>query len=594
MMPLLRRVSALSLAFLFLLLFERQLPPAQAFVGYLDTSNRWRKWDLISAAPLPSTNVLNPKSKAVRYFLSSDAYSASNRTAELNAARACFDQWQAVPGSILRFEEGGLMSGAVDVNTEDNTNVVFWARNSTIVNGGMDNIFNLTGLTFIDHFSDNTLAEADIVLNGVQFSWFTDFNDSNNQGFFVEAVLLHEIGHLLGLAHSPVGCATMFPRGSRGVSVQAGLSVDEIAAVHALYPASGVSASLANLTGRVTMGTAGVFGAIVAAEDAAGNIAAGTVSNSDGTYELPALVPGNYQVRVSSVDPANASFFLLRGTDVSPTWAAAQFGFAASTNVPVTLKAGTSPTLNFTVSGTSGPRISRLRPAVADPAIFIATDYATAIPAGMSDFVIGVYSTDTFSTNAVLRVTGDGVTLGNTSINPTPIPGLPLQALSVPVHLAPNATPGMRSLVIQQGGSWSYANGFLEISTAFPDYNFDGLDDEFQRQYFARWTAPEAAPAADPDGDDFSNQDEFLYGTDPTDPSSFPKVQSVRLDASGATVTWPSAPGKRYQVYSRPQLDSVRGWQAIGAPVTSAGNVTNFLDTTATNGWRFYRVQAIP
>ena len=35
----------------------------------------------------------------------------------------------------------------------------------------------------------------------------------------------------------------MFPRGAFGVSVQEGLSVDEIAAVHALYPSSSAYAA---------------------------------------------------------------------------------------------------------------------------------------------------------------------------------------------------------------------------------------------------------------------------------------------------------------------------------------------------------------
>src|SRR6476646_3039818 len=64
--------------------------------------------------------------------------------------RACFDQWQAVSNSHLRFEEGGVMPGKLDVNTADNTNVVFWAKDSTIVDGGFDNISGATGVTFSD------------------------------------------------------------------------------------------------------------------------------------------------------------------------------------------------------------------------------------------------------------------------------------------------------------------------------------------------------------------------------------------------------------------------------------------------------------
>ena len=38
---------------------------------------------------------------------------------------------------ICVFEEGGVMPGKLDVNTGDNTNVVFWVKDSTIVDGGL-------------------------------------------------------------------------------------------------------------------------------------------------------------------------------------------------------------------------------------------------------------------------------------------------------------------------------------------------------------------------------------------------------------------------------------------------------------------------
>jgi hypothetical protein len=66
------------------------------------------------------------------------------------------------------------------------------------------------------------------------------------------------------------------------------------------------------------------------------------------------------------------------------------------------------------------------------------------------------------------------------------------------------------------------------------------------------------------------------------------------VDAAGATVTWPSLPGRRYQVLSRPRVNSIRGWQSVGAPVVSTGTRTQFLDTSATSGLQFYRIQALP
>jgi hypothetical protein len=569
---------------------------ASAHVSYLNAQNQPQKWSLLVPHAGVSNNVVNPTTKAVRYFLPAAAYSAANKTNELNAARACFDQWQAVPGSILKFEEGGVMSGELDVNTNDGTNVIFWAKNSTIVNGGMDNISGTTGLTFSDFFSDSTLAEADIVLNGVEFSWFTDFNDANNAGQFVESVLLHEIGHFVGLAHSPVGSSTMFPRGGNGVSVQAGLSPDEVAAVHALYPNASTPSTVGRIVGQVTMRGLSVLGAGVYAEDAAGNIVTGTVTRGDGVFDMPGLPPGTYQVRAVPLD-ATSAFFLMRGADVAPAYASAETGFLPTTNTTVTVRAGAMSSVNFAVTpGTPGFRIGRLLPSTTDPGIYVVVNYATAIPDGASNFTVGVYSTDPVPSDVTLRLTGDGLTFGQTTVIPNAFPGVnpPLNLVAVPVQIALTATPGMRSLIVQNGTTLAYANGYVEIPTPFPDYNFDGLDDRFQRQYFPRWTAPEAAPNANPDGDRDTNAEEFLAGSNPTDPHSLLRVDSIRWDAQGATITWPSASGRHYIVQSRPTVTSSRGWQAVSPRITAAGEQTQWLDNSATPGLQFYRVEAVP
>jgi hypothetical protein len=211
------------------------------------------------------TNNVNPVTKAVRFFIAADAYSATNRQAELNSVRACFDQWQAIPGSLLKFEEGGLINGPVDINNDDYTNVVFWAKTSPWVNGGLDNMTGILGLAIYTFFDDNTLAECDIALNGLQYRWTTTPSDTADAStYFIEPILLHEIGHLIGLDHSPVGGATMMARGESGLGLGSGLSTDEIAAVRSLYARTDWTSRQGTLQGRVTLNGVGVFGATVA------------------------------------------------------------------------------------------------------------------------------------------------------------------------------------------------------------------------------------------------------------------------------------------------------------------------------------------
>jgi len=193
------------------------------------------------------------------------------------------------------------------------------------------------------------------------------------------------------------------------------------------------------------------------------------------------------------------------------------------------------------------------------------------------------------TSGATLIITGDGLTLGA----PVFATLTGLNFISVPISVASDATPGLRSFVVQLGTNVAYANGFLEIQPPVPDFNFDGLDDRFQRQYFQLFTAEEAGPNADPDGDGFNNQAEYISGTVPTNALSLLKIESVTLTSGGSTITWQSAPQKRYQVWSR--RDVANGsWRTVGSPITATNSSTQFTDVAATNSLRFYRLQALP
>src|SRR5205814_6476410 len=129
---------------------------------------------------------------------------------ELNAVRASFAQWQSIPGTTLRFEDAGLLPPGIELNPSDHTNIVYWAKTTTFLSHSTvrNSISGLSGYTELSIAGDNTILGSDTVLNGVEYSWFTDFNNTASVGRFVESVVLHEIGHAIGLDHSPVGAAT--------------------------------------------------------------------------------------------------------------------------------------------------------------------------------------------------------------------------------------------------------------------------------------------------------------------------------------------------------------------------------------------------
>ncbi len=536
----------------------------------------------------------NPTTLAIRYHLSAQGWSTTNTAAELDAVRAAFAQWQAVSGTKLKFEEAALVNNASDVNTSDGQNMVVWLPDNRTINGGTT--FFPSGAAAVTVLAgsatDEIIAEADIVLNKNR-GWFTGFDLARTEGQFIETVALHEIGHMIGFNHSPVGGATMFWFGQQGIGAQAGLSSDDISGLRATYG----TGSFATLKGTVTLNGAAVLGANVTLETTTGLVLAGTVTKANGSYELAGLPAGAGILRVTALDPPDSQdTYLVRGIELDPYTSAynnANTSFLPATNLAVTLTAGTTATKNVAVTAGAPPfRITETRQFLTADARQ-SGDICIQLTPGQSNLWVGVYVPTLPAGTATLRLTGDGITYGDTVVVSHALRSLSL--VQVPVTVATNATPGVRSLTVTAGGFTAWANGFAEVLPTVYDFNFDSLDDRFQRRYWSPFTRAESAPEADPDGDGFVNRREAVMGSDPTSALSVNyRVTKVKVAGNGTTVTWESAPNRRYQVYSRANLQGA-AWQTVGSPVTAAagtaGETTQFLDSRPTDVFRFYQVR---
>jgi len=555
---------------------------------------RWN-FDAYDAALAP---VQNPTTLAIRYTLAAEAYSTTNRPAELNAIRAAFAQWQAIAGTKVKFEESGTAFFPNDVNPLDGQNVIVWLNANRFVNGNRT-FFPITarGLTILSTSDfDETIAEADIVLNR-SLAWTTDFNSVATGPQFVEGVTLHEIGHLLGLNHATLGGATMFWTSAGAIDHAAGLSPDEVAGLRSLYGTSAGVATMGRLTGTVTLNGAAVLGAVVTLEDANGNAIASTPTLANGSYSLGGLPPGAYTVRVTPLDPpTSGDTYLVRGNelDISATgrWNNANTAFLPLTNTAVTLTANAATTRNLAVTAGAPPfRIVEMR-AGTNPVSRAAGDFCVQLKPSVAGQTVGVFVPGLTTTNVSLRLTGGGLQYGAVEVIPNALRALTL--VQVPVTVASNAVPGLRSLALTANGFTAWANGFAEVLSAEPDFNFDGFDDRFQRRYFDPFTQDGAGPEQDPDGDGFVNRREAVMGSDPTKASSVNwRITTVKLSAQGTTVSWESAPGRNYQVYARENLAGA-SWLAVGPTMTVAGESGQFLDTRPTDSLRFYQVRDVP
>jgi len=143
---------------------------------------------------------------------------------------------------------------------------------------------------------ESCIVDADIVLNpSVDFSTTTPPVAGD---FDVQATATHEIGHFLGLDHSGIANAIMYPFGD---TVSAGasrvLAIDDAVGVAFLYPSNNFASATGTISGQVTLTGSGAFAAHVIAIDAAsGNAVVDGLTDTSGNYSLVGVPPGSYNV----------------------------------------------------------------------------------------------------------------------------------------------------------------------------------------------------------------------------------------------------------------------------------------------------------
>jgi len=121
-----------------------------------------------------------------------------------------------------------------------------------------------------------------------------------------------------------------------------------------------------------------------------------------------------------------------------------------------------------------------------------------------------------------------------------------------------------------------------------PDHDSDGLPDDWEAAYF---TEGNAIPEADSDGDGTTNHLEFLAGTDPMDPLSVFRIETID-EVNGDTVRlqWPAMQHKVYAVEYRDGITS-DSWIKSGKPVQVNDGKAIYRDrVTVDRTFRFYRL----
>jgi hypothetical protein len=193
-----------------------------------------------------------------------------------------FEAWSSVADANVQFTPRGVVTAAAKSN--DGQVVVSLADDLFKDQGALA----LTTYTFdaTGHFTD-----ADIQID----PWLLQGN------FNVDTALRHEVGHVLGLDHSAVLSAVMFPFVTTGDVPIAFDSDDRIAIANA-YPRHDPTLVGATLQGRVTGDNGGIFAAQVVAMSASGEPVATGLTNSAGEFTLAGIPAGTYRIYAEPMD----------------------------------------------------------------------------------------------------------------------------------------------------------------------------------------------------------------------------------------------------------------------------------------------------
>ena len=94
---------------------------------------------------------------------------------------------------------------------------------------------NCLAATLTGYYSGNTIYDADVYTSKRHPFFSSRETDGCSGEYDIDGVMVHEVGHVIGLGHSSVSGATMYPSVSACNTANRSLEADDIAGKNALY-----------------------------------------------------------------------------------------------------------------------------------------------------------------------------------------------------------------------------------------------------------------------------------------------------------------------------------------------------------------------
>lgn len=248
----------------------------------------------------------------IQFFVNTSSFPFSSRDID-RIVTSSFLAWEDIDTADLRFINGG--SGNFRKSSTDRRNVVLYDPSGVEIGAPAGS--GVIAITTINWDEQGRVTDTDITFNGRDFTFSVTEAFPGPGPVDLQDVMTHEVGHLIGLDHTPlVGPTsirpTMNPFASQDQPGMARtLEPDDVAGATALYPGSAAT-QLGAIAGQV-MNRAGspAFGVHVIAYDATtGDFVVSALSGAagdnkgrtgDGRYEISGLPPGEYRIGIESV-----------------------------------------------------------------------------------------------------------------------------------------------------------------------------------------------------------------------------------------------------------------------------------------------------